>query len=122
MLGMQYHPSSHSSFSLEISGRSSSPRHMNTDWAFFTGPLMRVESEQNHRDWLFCCCCCYFLEERLVSITLRSPSIKQNRNYSLWSLNKKWYLFLPCLLKVPPLQGNSAYSLQDKVGSGRSLL
>lgn len=46
MLGIQYHPPSHSSFSLEISGSLSSPQHMNTDWAFFTGPLMRGESEQ----------------------------------------------------------------------------
>lgn len=60
MLGIQCHPSSHSSFPLEISGSLSSPQHMNTDWAFFTGPLMRVESEQTTGIRFFFCLSLFF--------------------------------------------------------------
>lgn len=88
MLGIQHHPSSHSSFSLEISGSLSSPRHMNTDWAFFTEALMRVELEQTTGIHAFFLLFFVFFSSggevgQYFTTGEQSRSIKKNRNSSL---------------------------------------
>lgn len=88
MLGIRYHPSSHSSFSPEISGSLSTPQHMNTDWAFFTQPLMRVEWEQNtgsHTVSFFIFCSTFHGRAVGQFNTTRdqSHSIEKKENYSM---------------------------------------
>lgn len=88
MLGIRYHPSSHSSFSPEISGSLSTPQHMNTDWAFFTQPLMRVEWEQNtgsHIVYLFFVL--LFMAEQWVNSTLRGINLTALRKKKITVCN-----------------------------------
>lgn len=88
MLGIRYHPSSHSSFSPEISGSLSTPQHMNTDWVFFTQPLMHVEWEQNtgsHIVYLFFVL--LFMAEQWVNSTLRGISLTALRKKKITACN-----------------------------------
>lgn len=91
MLGIQHHPSSHSSFSLEISRSLSSSQHMNTDWAFFTEPLMRVESEQTTGIRLFC----VFFWRRAWSILHKREQQLRKTEITVYSLEIKKVSFFP---------------------------
>lgn len=81
MLGIQDHPSSHSSLSLVIYGSLSSPQHVNTDWPIFFFIICRTIDACWRKPQGFTFLFIYLiLENRSWSISQYNLSTKKNQS------------------------------------------